>query len=96
MKRPQPLPERATACYDLLRVLALCPLPIVCCRPDEIDRILALRSAALLEAVVDSVILQRSGERTIGRAVVTRITAEGRAACTLRDAKGPASSWRRS
>jgi hypothetical protein len=67
---------------------------VVCCAPEEIHSILALRSASLLEALVEPVVLHRNGERTIGRAIVTHITAHGRAACMMRDATGPDSHRR--
>jgi len=54
---------------------------MVCETPEDIHKILALRSASLLEAEADPIVLLQSGERRIERIVVTGITAVGRAAC---------------
>ena len=73
--------ERREAQYlDLLLALSRQPLPVVCTAPEDIDRILALRSAALVEAATDPPVLLRTGERLIPRAVVLGITPAGRTA----------------
>jgi hypothetical protein len=61
-------------------------MPVVCSEPDDIHKILALRSASLLQAMTEPTVVLRTGERRIARAIVTGITAEGRAACMLRNA----------
>jgi len=53
----------------------------VCSAPDDIHKILALRSASLVQALMEPTVVLRNGERRIERAIVTSITAEGRAAC---------------
>ena len=80
-RRASTLRERREAQYlDLLLALSRQPLPVVCTAPEDIDRILALRSAALVEASTDPPVLLRTGERFIPRAVVLGITPAGRAA----------------
>jgi len=69
---------RAAEYYQLLERLSLRQLPVVCSAPEDIHRILALRSASLLEALTEPPELLRNGERRIARAVVTAITPEGR------------------
>ncbi|MBO9515884.1 MAG: hypothetical protein J7549_17350 [Variovorax sp.] len=94
MKKSPSRTGRAAACYELLDVLSRRKLPVVCCVPEDIHKILALRSAALLEAQTDPAIVLRNGERRIERAVVTGITAEGRAACMAYNATA-VPAWRR-
>jgi hypothetical protein len=87
MKKTRPsLPNRARECFELLEQLYRNPLPVVCSTPEDVHRILALRSADLLEALTEPPTLLRTGERRIDRAIVTAITAQGRAACMLRSA----------
>lgn len=69
---------RVAEYYQLLELLSRRQLPVVCSAPEDIHRILALRSASLLEALTEPPELLRTGERRIARAVVTAITAEGR------------------
>ena len=94
MKKHPTQTGRAAACYELLDLLSHRKLPVVCEIPDDIHKILALRSASLLEADADPTILLRSGERRIERVVVTGITAEGRAACLAYNAMS-VPAWRR-
>lgn len=94
MKKQQSQTGRAAACYDLLELLSHRQLPVVCEIPEDIHKILALRSASLLEADSDPIVVLRSGERKIARIVVTRITAEGRAACLAYSAMA-VPAWRR-
>ena len=78
-RRASTLREHREAQYlDLLLALSRQPLPVVCTAPEDIDRILALRSAALVEASTDPPVLLRTGERFIPRAVVLGITPAGR------------------
>ncbi|MDH6595001.1 hypothetical protein M2165_004890 [Variovorax sp. TBS-050B] len=91
MKTSRRRAGRANDCYELLESLSRRPLPVVCSAPDEIDKILALRSASLLQAQTEPPVVLRTGERRIERAIVTAITAEGRAACALRGAAFPSS-----
>ena len=81
MKRPQRRLDHAARCYELLEFLSRHQMPVVCSAPDDIHGILALRSAALVEALTEPAVLLRTGARKIERAVVTSITAQGRAAC---------------
>ncbi|WPH16139.1 hypothetical protein [Variovorax paradoxus] len=81
MKRPQRRLGHAAECYELLEFLSRHQMPVVCSAPDDIHRILALRSASLVEALTEPSVLLRTGERRIERAIVTSITAQGRAAC---------------
>jgi hypothetical protein len=89
MKRSRRRAGRANECYELLEHLSRRQLPVVCSEPDEIDKILALRSALLLHAQTEPTVVLRTGERRIERAIVTAITAEGRAACALHGAAFP-------
>jgi hypothetical protein len=89
MKSRLPFTDRADACYALLQSLARGGMPAIRSEPDDIHMILALRSAALLDADVEPVAIARNGQRSISRATVTRITAKGRALCMLRDAARP-------
>ncbi|KQW54334.1 hypothetical protein [Variovorax sp. Root411] len=81
MKRNLPRPGPAAECYELLHLLSRRPMPVVYSAPEDIHKILALRSASLLEALTDPSVTLRSGERRIPRAIVTGLTAEGRAVC---------------
>lgn len=69
---------RVAEYYQLLEILSRRQLPVVCSAPEDIHRVLALRSAALVEALAEPPELLRTGERRIARAVVTAITVEGR------------------
>jgi hypothetical protein len=86
MKRSQPRAGHASECYELLEFLCRRQMPVVCSEPGDIHKILALRSASLLQALTEPTVVLRTGERRIERAIVTAITAEGRAACTVRSA----------
>lgn len=86
MKRSRRRAGRANECYELLEFLSRRQLPVVCSEPEEIDKILALRSASLLQAQTEPTVVSRTGERRIARAIVTAITAEGRAACAAHGA----------
>jgi hypothetical protein len=86
MKRSQSRVGHASECYELLEFLSRRQMPVVCSEPDDIHKILALRSASLLQAMTEPTVVLRTGERRIARAIVTGITAEGRAACMLRSA----------
>lgn len=76
-KKVTPKELRVAEYYDLLEFLSRRHLPVVCSRAEDIHRILALRSASLLEALTEPPELLRTGERRIGRAIVTAITSEG-------------------
>lgn len=69
---------RVAEYVQLLEALHRQPMPVVCTTPGDVHRILALRSASLVEALMDPPEHLRSGELRIARAVVTAITAEGR------------------
>jgi hypothetical protein len=73
--------SRAVECYELLQLLSRRQMPVVCSAPEDIHKILALRSASLLEALTEPSVVSQTGERRIPRAIVTGLTAEGRAAC---------------
>ncbi|SCK21090.1 hypothetical protein VAR608DRAFT_1585 [Variovorax sp. HW608] len=94
MKKHPTQTGRAAACYELLDLLSHRQLPVVCETQEDIHKILALRSASLLEAEADPIVLLQSGERRIERIVVTGITAEGRAACLAYNAMA-VPAWRR-
>ncbi|MFV0675712.1 hypothetical protein ACLIWX_21620 [Variovorax sp. tm] len=79
-KRPTARQLRAANYLNLLEALSTQTLPAVCSKPEDIDCILALRSASLLEAQTEPPVILRTGERFIPRAVVTGITPEGRMA----------------
>jgi len=81
MKRSQRRMGHATECYELLEFLSRHTMPVVCSAPGDIHKILALRSASLVQALTEPTVVLRTGERSIERAIVTSITAEGRAAC---------------
>lgn len=70
--------RRMAGYYQLLELLSWRQLPVVCTVAEDIDRVLALRSALLVEARIEAPKLLRTGERRIGLAVVTAITMEGR------------------
>ena len=89
MKTRLPQTNRADACYTLLQALARGPMQADFADADDIHKILALRSAGLLEAVVEPVAIARNGQRSIGRALVTRITPQGRSMCMVHDAVAP-------
>jgi len=86
MKRSPSRRSHASECYELLEFLSRRQMPVVCSEPDDIHKILALRSASLLQAMTEPTVILRTGERRIARAIVTAITAEGRAACMTRSA----------
>jgi hypothetical protein len=94
MKRSQSRMSRASECYELLEFLSRRQMPVVCSEPDDIHKILALRSASLLQALTEPTVVLRTGERRIERAIVTAITAEGRAACMMRSATAPGAGRR--
>ncbi|MGJ7497180.1 hypothetical protein ACSFA8_19130 [Variovorax sp. RT4R15] len=78
-KKTTPRSLRMAEYYQLLEFLAGRPLPVVCVGEEVVERVLALRSALLVEAQVEAQpVLLRAGERRMGRAVVTAITTEGR------------------
>jgi hypothetical protein len=96
MRKKTTLQERRVAEYfQLLELLSRRPLPAVYSAPDDIHRILALRSAALLEAMTEPIELLRTGERRIARAVVTAITPEGRSALARTVRGAPSARSRR-
>lgn len=66
---------QASACYGLLRILSRGTLPKVLSDPDDIHKILALRSAGLVEAETSRPAYLDNGERRIESAEVTGITA---------------------
>ena len=90
MKKSPARMSQASACYKLLEALARLPLPAVISAGEDIHKVLALRSAGLIEAETSMPICQ-SGERKIESAQVTAITSEGRA--TLQRAVGSAFRW---
>jgi hypothetical protein len=91
---PRPGSDQATACYELLQLLSRRQMPVVCSVPEDIHKILALRSASLLEALTEPSVTSRTGERRIPRAIVTGLTAQGRAMCMGHGATA-LSGWRR-
>lgn len=95
MKPSRRRPGRANESYELLERLSQRQMPVVCSEPDEIDKILALRSASLVQALTEPTEVLRTGERRIARAIVTAITAEGRAACSAARAAGLLPAGRR-
>lgn len=94
-KKTTPRDRRVAEYFQLLELLSRRPLPAVCSTPEDIHRILALRSASLVEALTEPPERLRSGERRIARAVVTAITAEGRNALA-RKARTAQATWRAS
>jgi hypothetical protein len=80
-KKTVPPANRAVECYELLQLLSRRQMPVVCSAPEDIHLILALRSASLLKALTEPSVLSQTGERRIPRAIVTGLTAQGRAAC---------------
>ncbi|MEZ2298492.1 hypothetical protein [Variovorax sp. RCC_210] len=80
-KKTVPRANRAVECYELLQLLSRRQMPVVCSAPEDIHLILALRSASLLVALTDPSVVSQTGERRIPRAIVTGLTAQGRAAC---------------
>jgi hypothetical protein len=82
MRRKQPTPRdlRVAKYLETLESLSLQQLPIVCSTAEIIERILALHSAMLLEAMFEPAVQSRNGEHYIPRAIVTGITPEGRTA----------------
>ncbi|MEZ2299249.1 hypothetical protein [Variovorax sp. RCC_210] len=82
---------RVAEYYDLLELLSRRHLPVVCSGAEDIHRILALRSASLVEALTEPPEMLRTGERRIGRAIVTAITPEGRTALARNTRALPAS-----
>lgn len=89
--------RRISEYYDLLVALSRRPLPWVCENPKEIEKLLALQSAALLDVRFDAPLVFRDGSRHIARAVVLAIPPEGRqvlhkaAQASLREISMPAS-----
>lgn len=79
-KKPTSRELRIAKYLETLESLSREQLPIVCAVREDIERILALRSAQLLEAMFDSPVHLRTGEQYIPRAIVTGITPEGRTA----------------
>lgn len=79
-KTPTGRQLRAANYLKLLEALSRVQLPAVCSQREEIDCILALRSACLVEALTEPPVVLRTGERFIPRAIVTSITPEGRMA----------------
>jgi hypothetical protein len=90
-KKVTPKELRLAEYYDLLEFLSRRQLPVVCSAAEDIHRILALRSASLLEALTEPPELLRTGERRIARAIVTAITSEGRTALARNTRALPAS-----
>ncbi|MGJ7543351.1 hypothetical protein [Variovorax sp. LT1R16] len=93
-KKTTPRDRRVADYFQLLELLSQRPLPVVCSIQEDIHRILALRSASLVEALTEPPEQLRSGERRIARAVVTAITPEGRNALArnARTARGAQSA----
>ncbi|WP_295987414.1 hypothetical protein [uncultured Variovorax sp.] len=79
-KKPTVRQLRAANYLNLLEALSRLQLPAVCSEREDIDCILALRSASLVEALTEPPVVLRTGERFIPRAIVTGITPEGRLA----------------
>lgn len=77
-KKISPRALRAARYIELLAHLSNRKFPVVCSTPEDIERVLALRSACLVEAEIDPAEQLRTGERRIARAVVTAITPQGR------------------
>lgn len=92
-KKIPPRELRAAEYFHLLELLSHRQLPVVCSAPEDVHRVLALRSAALVEAQTEPTELLRTGERRIANAVVTAITAEGRNALA-RKARASQATWR--
>lgn len=79
-KKISPRELRAANSLQLLELLSHRQFPVVCVAPEDIERVLALRSASLVEAHTTPAEQLRTGERRIAQAVVTAITPEGRSA----------------
>lgn len=77
-KNIPPQEVRTAEHYQLLELLSHLQLPVVCSMPEDVHRVLALRSAALVEAEMEPTELLRTGERRIASARVTAITPDGR------------------
>lgn len=92
-KKIPPRELRAAEYFELLEILSHRQLPVVCSAPEDVQRVLALRSAALVEAQTEPTELLRTGERRIANAVVTAITTEGRNALA-RKARTAQATWR--
>lgn len=91
VKKSPPRMSTASTCYEFLHVLAGGPLPAAVLKAEDVHKVLALRSAGLIEAETASPTYER-GERKIESAQVTAITSAGRAA--LQRLVSSASSWR--
>lgn len=71
--------SQASACYELLQVLSSRSFPAVVSKPEDIHKVLALRSAGLIEAETSMPVSVGNGVRRIEKAEVTAITPAGRA-----------------
>ena len=76
--------RRLADCFQLLEMLSRRSLPAEYLAPEDVHRILALRSAMLIEALTASLTYSRTREPRIARAVVTAVTADGRKALAER------------
>lgn len=79
-KKTSPRGLRVAPYYRLLDQLSRRQLPCEFTAAEDVDHVLALRSAMLIEAEMESAELLRTGGYRIGRALVTAITADGRRA----------------
>jgi hypothetical protein len=71
--------SNASECYELLRAISHRQMPVVFTAAADIHKILALRSARLIEAETSMPVYRRNGELRIERAEVTAVTPAGRA-----------------
>jgi hypothetical protein len=92
-KKIRPRELRVAEYFKFLELLSERQMPVVCFAPEDIHRVLALRSAALVEAQMEPTELLRTGERRIANAVVTAITVEGRNSLA-RNARTAHPTWR--
>ena len=93
-KKRTPRDRRVADYFHLLETLSRRPLPAECSAPEDVHRVLALRSALLIEARTEPLSYSPTGAPRIARAVVTAITAEGRKA--LADGPRTSRAWEES
>lgn len=79
LRNTTPRQRRISEYHAFLGSLAQRQLPWVCEAPADIEKLLALHGAALVQVSFDATHVARDGSRHIARAVVSGITPEGRA-----------------